>query len=114
MSSSDKVIRSGPFKGKKITFASTDIVEEFKTIADDFMLDVFELEPGDYVISDESDMRDFVSFIAGAALTPTVPIICDAGGERTRFWVKPLAIRATVGLRSGVAGAAVNATNWRA
>ena len=63
MSSSDKVIRSGPFKGKKITFASTDIIEEFKTIADDFMLDVFELEPGDYVISDESDLRDFVSIV---------------------------------------------------
>ena len=63
MSSSDKVIRSGPFNGKRITFASTDRVEEFKTIADDFMLDVFELEPGDYAISDESDLRDFVSFV---------------------------------------------------
>ena len=63
MSSSDKVIRSGPFNGKRIAFASTDRVEEFKTIADDFMLDVFELEPGDYAISDESDLRDFASFI---------------------------------------------------
>ena len=63
MSKNDKVIRSGPFKGKKITFASTDIVEEFKTIADDFMLDVFELESGDYGISDESDLRDFVSIV---------------------------------------------------
>ena len=62
MSKDDKIIRSGPFKGRKITFASTDKVEEFKTIADDFMLDVFELEPGDYAISDESDLRDFVSF----------------------------------------------------
>ena len=63
MSKNAGVIRSGPFKGKKITFASTERVEEFKAIADDFMLDVFELEPGDYAISDESDLRDFASFI---------------------------------------------------
>ena len=62
MSKDEKIIRSGPFKGKKITFASTDRVEEFKTLADDFMLDVFELEPGDYAISDESAVRDFLSF----------------------------------------------------
>ncbi len=62
MSKDDKIIRSGPFKGKKIAFASTDRIEEFKTIADEFMLDVFELEPGDYAIFDESNLRDFVSF----------------------------------------------------
>ena len=63
MSKDIKFIRSGQFKGKTITFASTERIEEFKTIADDFMLDVFELEPGDYVISDESDLRDFVSLV---------------------------------------------------
>lgn len=62
MSKDDRIIRSGPFKGKRITFASTDRVKEFKAISDDFMFEVFDLEPGDYVISDESDLLDFVSF----------------------------------------------------
>ena len=55
MSKNHRVIRAGLFKGKKITFASTDQVEAFKPIADEFMFRVFELEPGEYVISDESD-----------------------------------------------------------
>ena len=63
MSKNARVVRSGPFKGKTITFASTDRIEVFRPIANDFMRDVFELEPGDYAISDESDLRDFLSFV---------------------------------------------------
>ena len=59
MSKDDKVISKGPFKGKKITFASTDRIEEFRQIANEFMEEIFDLLPGDYAISDESDLRDF-------------------------------------------------------
>ena len=59
MSKDGKVITRGRFKGKKITFASTERIEEFARIADDFMEQIFELESGEYVISDESDVLDF-------------------------------------------------------
>ena len=49
----------GRFKGKKITFASTERIEEFAQLAQDFMERVFDLEPGEYLISDESDVLDF-------------------------------------------------------
>lgn len=49
----------GRFKGKKITFASTARVEEFAPLASDFMDEIFELLPGEYAISDESDLLDF-------------------------------------------------------
>lgn len=63
MKKHERVVRHGPFKGKRITFASTERIEALKGIAEEFMSRVFELDPGDYVISDESDLRDFVSFI---------------------------------------------------
>ncbi len=47
---------------KTIAYASTDRIEAFKQIASDFMLEIFELMPGDYVISDESSLRDFTAF----------------------------------------------------
>lgn len=59
MSKDGKVITSGRFKGKKITFASTERVEEFAHLAGDVMEQIFELESGEYVISDESDILDF-------------------------------------------------------
>ncbi|MBI1732496.1 MAG: hypothetical protein HYR49_06970 [Gammaproteobacteria bacterium] len=59
MSNDDSVISKGRFKGKKITFASTERIEEFAQIASEFMGEVFNLFQGDYVISDESDVRDF-------------------------------------------------------
>lgn len=67
MSKNDRVIRSGPLRGKKITFASTDRIERFKAIADEFMSRVFELEPGEYMISDESDLLDFVPLVQDSA-----------------------------------------------
>jgi len=59
MSKDGKVITRGRFKGKKITFASTERVEEFAQLADEFMEQIFELESGEYAISDESDVLDF-------------------------------------------------------
>jgi len=59
MSKDGKLIARGLFKGKKITFASTQRVAEFAQLADEFMEQIFELESGEYVISDESDVRDF-------------------------------------------------------
>ena len=49
----------GRFKGKKITYASTERIEEFARLASDFMGQVFDYLPGEYLISDESDVRDF-------------------------------------------------------
>ncbi len=59
MSEDHKIIQRGPLRGKKITFASTDRVEEFRQIANDFMDQVFDIETGEYLISDESDILDF-------------------------------------------------------
>lgn len=57
--SDDGVILRGRFKGKKITFASTERIDQFSKIAGEFMDEIFKLQPGDYAISDESDVRDF-------------------------------------------------------
>jgi hypothetical protein len=59
LSKDDKVITRGRFKGRKITFASTEQIEEFARLAGDFMGQVFDFEPGEYLISDESDVLDF-------------------------------------------------------
>ncbi len=55
-------IRRGAFKGKKVTFAATDRVEDFRKLAGEFMAEVFDFLPGDYLISDESSLRDFTEF----------------------------------------------------
>lgn len=57
-----KTIPAGYFKGKKITIADTDRVEEHREISGEFMAEIFDLSPGEYLISDESSLRDFVSF----------------------------------------------------
>jgi hypothetical protein len=59
MSNGDGVVSRGRYKGKRITFASTARVEEFAQIASEFMAEIFDLVPGQYAISDESDVRDF-------------------------------------------------------
>jgi len=53
------MFRRGPLKGKTISYASSDRIEEFHRIADDFMLEIFDFLPGDYLITDESSLRDF-------------------------------------------------------
>lgn len=55
-------IKRGAIKGKKLTYASTDRVEESRELAHDFMLEVFDFLPGDYLITDESSLRDFTEF----------------------------------------------------
>jgi hypothetical protein len=55
----DNIIPSGPFKGKKIKFASTTGIDMFLEIAEDFMERIFGFEPGDYLITDESSLFDF-------------------------------------------------------
>lgn len=55
-------IKRGAFKGKKVTYASTDRLEDFRKLADEFMMEIFDFLPGDYVITDESCLRDFAEF----------------------------------------------------
>lgn len=55
-------IKRGAFKGKKITYASTDRIDEFRELAADFMMELFDFLPGDYLITDESSLRDFTDF----------------------------------------------------
>jgi hypothetical protein len=49
-------------KDKKIEFASSERIEQFRRIADDFMLEIFDFVPGEYLITDESSLRDFTEF----------------------------------------------------
>lgn len=50
------------FEGKKIEFASTGRVEAAGELADDFMFEIFELDAGEYLITDESSLSDFTAF----------------------------------------------------
>lgn len=59
MTKDDKRISHGRFKGKKVTFAPTTRIEDFTDLANEFMEVLFELLPGEYLISDESDLLDF-------------------------------------------------------
>jgi hypothetical protein len=54
--------KRGQFQGKRISCAPTDRIDEFRQIANDFMLEVFDPLPGDYLITDESSLRDFADF----------------------------------------------------
>lgn len=60
MSDDDRIIRSGPFKGKKIEMASTAGIDLFEAIAEEFMSRIFGFEPGEYLITDESSLTDFI------------------------------------------------------
>jgi hypothetical protein len=57
-----KRVPAGTSAGKHITFASTEEVEAHDDIAAEFIRRIFAFEPGDYAISDESDILDFMSF----------------------------------------------------
>lgn len=59
MKEDEHIIRSGPLKGKRIEFASTAGIERFEAIAEEFMLQIFEFEAGEYLITDESSLHDF-------------------------------------------------------
>ncbi|MEX2130148.1 MAG: hypothetical protein WD772_01570 [Pseudohongiellaceae bacterium] len=55
-------VKSGPHKGKEIEFASVSRVEAAGQVADGFMFEIFEFEAGDYLITDESSLTDFVEY----------------------------------------------------
>lgn len=59
MNKDKKVITRGRFKGKKVAFASTEQIDELARFADEVMERIFDLEPGEYLITDESNVRDF-------------------------------------------------------
>jgi hypothetical protein len=59
MNEDSRIISSGPLKGKKIEFAPTAGIDRFFEIAEEFMNKIFDFEPGDYLISDESSLHDF-------------------------------------------------------
>lgn len=59
MKKDDRIMQSGPFKGKRIEFAPTTGIDMFREVAEDFMRRVFDFEPGAYLISDESSLFDF-------------------------------------------------------
>lgn len=46
----------------KVEYAPTRKVEMLAHIANEFMQEIFDLEVGSYVISDESGLRDFTDF----------------------------------------------------
>ena len=54
------VLRKGPFKGQRVEIASATGIQSFDDIAEDFMLDIFGFEPGEYLITDLSSRQDFV------------------------------------------------------
>jgi len=51
--------RKEPFKGH-VEFAPTTGIEGLVNVAEDFMLDIFGFEPGEYLITDLSSLHDFV------------------------------------------------------
>ena len=57
-----KLVPPGSFAGKKIAFASTHEVDGSADLASEFMSSVFAPGPGDYAISDESGILDFMPF----------------------------------------------------
>ena len=60
MTKDNRILRRGPFKGKRIEMASTAGIEMFDDIAEDFMSNIFDLKAGQYLITDESSILDFV------------------------------------------------------
>ena len=59
-----KLLPPDTFDGKTITFADTDVVDAYPQIAVDFMSRIFDFNPGDYLITDESTLLDFAPFDA--------------------------------------------------
>jgi hypothetical protein len=52
---------SNPLQGKKIVFAESDRIEQQRDVANIVMLELFGFEPGEYLITDESSLYDFIS-----------------------------------------------------
>jgi len=60
MNTKKRVLRRGPFKGKTIEMASTAGIEMYDDVAEEFMSHIFGFEPGEYLITDESSLHDFI------------------------------------------------------
>ena len=60
MTDDSNIIPNGPFKGKRIELAPTEGVDLFTEAGEEFMQRIFGLEPGSYLITDESSLADFV------------------------------------------------------
>jgi hypothetical protein len=59
MKKDPRIISRGPFKGKRIEFAPATGINKLLAISEDFMIKIFGLWPGEYLISDESSHYDF-------------------------------------------------------
>ncbi len=75
--------------GRRITFAPTDQVTSFGVLVDDFRSSIFEPEPGEHMITEESDLLDFTPFDSSdaAEIWATINELygigrSDAGSER--------------------------------
>jgi hypothetical protein len=66
MSEDDPRLPSGPFQGKRFEIAPSTGVEMFVDIAEEFMERILGFEPGDYLITDESSLLDFLGLDADA------------------------------------------------
>jgi hypothetical protein len=80
---------SSRLKGGKVSLAPTDQVERFQRLIIDFMTEIFDLYPGDYLVTDESDLLDFVSLetrdtsVVWRGIKETYGIaFADVGSER--------------------------------
>ena len=51
-------------KRKKVSFAAVSRIEAFHHLLPDFMFVVFDLLPGDYIVADESSLRDFIDIFS--------------------------------------------------
>ena len=60
-----KFIRKGSFKNMKVTHAPTTGVDSMIHISDTFMKEIFDLDQGDYFITDEARLLDFTEFGSG-------------------------------------------------
>jgi hypothetical protein len=54
-----KILPSDTFDGKPVTLAETDVIDTYPQVAIAFMSEIFELDPGDYLITDEADLLGF-------------------------------------------------------
>jgi hypothetical protein len=71
----------GLFQGKKVELASSERVDELRGIADEFMLEIFDFLPGDYLITDESTLFDFTEMGSGDT-SPIWDLIAERYGIR--------------------------------
>jgi hypothetical protein len=79
MNKPGKVLPRGPFKGMRIELAPTEMLEMFRSLAEEFMEAIVYIEPGSYLITDESSLRDFKGS-QGVGVTSTHRRIREAYG----------------------------------